>query len=56
MYDSCSFFSNKDEKMQDEIFNCANSEFFIDEIIACVTIITENDFEQCEFNFSKLFM
>ena len=54
MYDSCSFSSNKDEKMQDEIFSHTNSELFINEIIAHVMIATENDFEQCELNFRKL--
>ena len=45
---------NKDEKMQDDISDCANSELFIDEIIACIIIATKNDFEQCELNFSKI--
>ena len=53
MYDLCSSFSDKDEKMQDEILDYANSEFFINEIITYVMIATENDFEQCEFNFSE---
>ena len=54
MYDLCSFFSDKDEKMQDEILDCANSELFINEIIACIIIATENDFEQCELNFNEI--
>ena len=54
IYDLCLFFSDKDEKMQDEILDCANSEFFINEIIAHIMIATENNFEQCEFNFSKI--
>ena len=39
--------------MQDEILSCANLEFFINEIITHITITTENDFEQYEFNFNK---
>ena len=40
--------------MQDEIFDCTNLKLFIDEIIAHVIIITENDFEQCELNFNEI--
>ena len=54
MYDLCSFFFDKDEKMQDEILDCINFKLFINEIIAHVMIATENDFKQCELNLNKI--
>ena len=54
MYNLYSFFSDKNEKMQDEIFNHINFKFFINEIIICVTITIKNDFEQYKLNFNKI--
>ena len=48
------FFSDKNEKMQDDIFDHTNSELFIDEIITHNIIITKNDLEQYEFNVSEI--
>ena len=54
MYNSCSFFFDKDEKMQDKILSYANFKLFINEIIVYITITIKNDFEQYELNFSKI--
>ena len=48
------FSSDKNEKMQDDIFSHANLEFFIDEIITHNMIVTKNDLEQYELNVSEI--
>ena len=45
---------NKDEKMQDDISDCANSELFINEIITHDMIATKNDLEQYELDACKI--
>ena len=49
-----SSFSDKNEKIQDDIFSHTNFEFFVNEIIICDIIATKNDLEQYEFNVNEI--
>ena len=44
------FLENTTNKMQDDIFDNINSEFYVDQIIICNTIAIKKDLEQETFN------
>ena len=46
--------SDKNEKMQDDIFNHTNLKLFVNEIITYNIITIKNDLEQYELNVCKI--